>query len=62
MRESFFFGILARALKSDQISVFPVQNAKNPILKICYRQDLWVDISFAIVANSVLTITDDIVD
>jgi hypothetical protein len=37
MRETFFFGTLARSLKTEQVSVFPVSNAKNPILKLCYR-------------------------
>ena len=55
MRDQFFFKTLARALRTEHILVYPVQQARNPILKICFNHDktqLWVDLSFSIVANT----------
>jgi hypothetical protein len=57
MRHQFFFKTLAKALRSDHVQIYPVQQARNPILKICFiyeKGELWVDLSFAIVANSTL--------
>jgi poly(A) polymerase len=60
MRECFFFGLLAKSLRSDKCLVYPVQVAKNPILKLQFH-DLWVDLSFSIVANSYINLSDEIV-
>jgi hypothetical protein len=57
MREFFFFGTFTNALSSFDCQTFPVKNARNPILKVKVTDSsaqtyLFVDMSFAIVANS----------
>ena len=39
MREAFFFGSFTKALSSDFIKVFPVNTARNPILKLKVKVD-----------------------
>lgn len=66
MRLAFFFDYLAAALESPNCAIFPVRAAKNPILKLHLATKessphrLWVDLSFAIVANHTLSIWDGI--
>lgn len=62
MRDSFFFGGFAKALRSEEFRIYPVKSARNPILKVHLISDkgeLDIDISFALVANSSLTLASD---
>ena len=56
MRDEFFFGLFAKCLRDETSSVYPVMNAKNPILKV-HTPNLDVDISFALVANQSLKLS-----
>ena len=52
IRKDFFFGAFAEKLKSkDDLMVFSAENARNPQLKVLVDNELFVDISFAVVSN-----------
>ena len=52
IRKEFFFGQFAEKLKArDDFMVFSAENARNPQLKIIIDNELYVDLSCAIVSN-----------
>ena len=52
-RRVSFFRQLPKILSSPKMLVFSVWEAKTPILKIQYKQELWIDVSFAFVEQRV---------
>lgn len=49
LRRVKFFCELPKILASQQMLVFAVWLAKNPILKIWFKSELWVDVSIAFI-------------
>jgi predicted nucleotidyltransferase len=53
MRRVSFFRDLPKILSSPTMLVFSVWQAQTPILKIQYKANLWIDVSFAFVEQKV---------
>jgi predicted nucleotidyltransferase len=58
IREAFFFKDLVKSLTKNNplsvIKVFDVRNAKVPILKVKYRDQLSLDLSLGLVSNQTI--------
>lgn len=49
MKQSFFFELLSDQLKSQDVMVFQIVQARVPLLNICFKGKLWIDIALAVV-------------
>lgn len=51
LKQIFLFQLLIEALRDAGVLVFEISKARVPLLSICFKQKLWIDLSLAVVQD-----------